>query len=87
MSINRKTLPILSGKEVVTDRSSGSVRLLCAARNVGLEMSVRHPLDTHRNLHAGFTGTHDSTSKITSSGKDGNIVDDAIVVETQASFL
>jgi hypothetical protein len=49
-------------------------------------MSERHPLDTHRNLHDVFTGTHDSISEITSSGNDGSILGDAMVPETAASF-
>jgi hypothetical protein len=35
-------------------------------------------LDTHRNLHAAFTGSHGSISAIRSSGSKGNIVGEAI---------
>jgi hypothetical protein len=78
MSINRKTLPS-SGEMAVTDRSSGSARLLCAARKAGLEMSAWKPLDKHRNLHAALTGNHEKISEIKSSGNDGSIVGDALV--------
>jgi hypothetical protein len=85
MSVNRKVLFTSGGGEVVIDRRSGSTWFLCVARNAGLEMRARHTLDTHRNLHAGFTGTHESISKMASSVKDGSMVGDAMVAETIAS--
>jgi hypothetical protein len=47
-------------------------------------MSARHRWDTHLNLQACFTGTHESISAITSSGNNGSIFGGTIV-ETPAS--
>jgi hypothetical protein len=39
------------------------------AAKAGSHMRVLHSIDTHRNRHRDFTGTHDRISKMTSIGR------------------